>query len=103
MLPVEHSEPWRELDVSVLHEIILKGIMGITSPSLERDCLDYTRDALEAISRVDSGEYQLAFLINPMPVSCVMAVADAGDRMPPKSTHFYPKPPTGLVMHPVWD
>lgn len=103
MLPVEHSEPWRELDVSVLHEIILKGIIGIDSPSREEDSLDYTRDALEAVSRVDSGEYQLAFLINPMPVSSVMAIADAGDRMPQKSTHFYPKPPTGLVMHPVWD
>jgi uncharacterized protein (DUF1015 family) len=101
MMPVMHSHPWIDLDVSLLHGVILPRILGIDTPEKERGGLEYTRDGLEAIYRVDSGEYQLAFLLNPIPVSSILAVADAGDRLPQKSTYFYPKPPTGLVMYPL--
>ena len=55
-------------------------------------------DGQEALSEVDSGVWQLAFLLNPARVSSVLAVADASARMPQKSTYFYPKTATGLVM-----
>jgi len=103
MLPSGYSQEWKDLDVAILRWIILRQIIGIDTPQKEEDCLGYTRDEQEAINRVDSGECQLAFLMNPMPVSKVLAVADAGDRMPPKSTYFYPKLPTGLAMYPLWD
>lgn len=102
-MPTERSLPWKELDVSLLHWVVLRGLLGIEQRQREKEFLEYTQDGYEAICRVDSGEYQLAFLLNPVPLSSVLAIADAGDRMPQKSTHFYPKLPTGLVMNPVWD
>jgi uncharacterized protein (DUF1015 family) len=103
MMPSTHSPAWKGLDVSILHHVILGKMMGISGPAREKESLDYTTDESEAISRVDSGDYQLAFLLNPIPVPSVLEVADAGDRMPRKSTYFYPKLPTGLVMNPVGD
>jgi len=95
--------PLKGLDVSLLHWVILPQMLGIDSAEKEESCLAYTRDGLEALSAVDSGVYQLAFLLNPAPISSVLAVADAGLRMPPKSTYFYPKTPTGLVINPLWE
>jgi uncharacterized protein (DUF1015 family) len=103
LMPPEKSREWKSLDVSMLHWIVLRRLLGIDSPQKEVERLEYTRDGLEAVSRVDSGKYQLAFLMNPIPIPSVLAVADAGDRMPPKSTYFYPKLPTGLVINPLWD
>lgn len=97
----QHSEAWRELDVSLLHSVILERMLKVDASAAE-ECLKYTRDPVEAVERVDAGEFQLAFLLNPISVSSVMAVADASDRMPQKSTYLYPKPPTGLVMNPLW-
>lgn len=101
MMPSDHSPLWKDLDVAILHWIILRQIMAIDTPQKE-ECVDYTQDGLEAINLVDSGEYQLAFFMNPIPISMVLEVADAGDRMPQKFTYFYPKLPTGLVIHPLW-
>lgn len=103
LLPSNHSQDWKGLNVTFLHYVILPRIIGIDTPEKEENCLGYTHDEQEAINRVDSGEYQLAFLMNPVPISIVFAVADAGDRIPPKSTYFYPKLPTGLVMYPLWE
>ncbi len=99
---LDWPSPLRDLDVSLLHWVILPRMLGIDSAEKEESCLAYTRDGLEAMSGVDSGVYQLAFLLNPAPISSVLAVADAGLRMPPKSTYFYPKTPTGLVINPLW-
>lgn len=103
LMPAELSQEWKNLDVGILHWAILRKMLGIDTPQREIECLEYTRDGLEAMSLVDSGKYQLAFLMNPIPISSILAVADAGERMPPKSTYFYPKLPTGLVVHPLWD
>jgi uncharacterized protein (DUF1015 family) len=103
LMPRERSREWKSLDVSILHWLILRQMLGIDSPQKEAACLEYTRDGVEATEKVDVGDCQLAFLMNPIPVPRVLAVADAGERMPPKSTYFYPKLPTGLVMYPLWD
>jgi len=103
LLPAERSQEWKNLDVAVLHWVILRRIMGLGSTEQQEQCVAYTGDGRDAISRVDSGEFQLAFLMNAIPISSILAVADAGDRMPPKSTYFYPKLPTGMVMYPLWD
>jgi uncharacterized protein (DUF1015 family) len=103
LMPPEKSRDWKSLDVSILQWVVLRGLVGIDTPQKEIECLEYTRDGLEAMAKVDSGMYQMAFLMNPIPISSILAVADAGERMPPKSTYFHPKLPTGMVMNPVWD
>lgn len=97
-LPRDHSAAWRELDVAVLHGLVLEGLlgMGVDAPG---DLLTYTRDAEQAWSGVAAGDHDLAFLVNPTRVAQIRDVALAGDRMPEKSTYFWPKPPTGLVFY----
>jgi uncharacterized protein (DUF1015 family) len=91
------------LEVAILHRLILNHILKIDSPDLEEECLEYTREGTEAIESVNKGSHQLAFFLNPTPISDMLAVADAKLRMPQKSTYFYPKTPTGLIMNPLWD
>ncbi|MBE0415925.1 MAG: DUF1015 domain-containing protein [Dehalococcoidia bacterium] len=103
MIPIDQPSALKGSDVYILHRLILRQMLGIDSQEMEGDCLEYTRDALGALSWVDSGGYQLAFLLNPTPISRILAVADEGARMPQKSTYFYPKTPAGLVINPLWD
>ena len=102
MLPVQPSA-LGDLDVFILHQVILRQMLGIDSSEREEECLSYTRDGLEALSKVDNGDYQLAFLLNPTPIERMLSVADEGVKMPPKSTYFYPKTPSGLVINPLWE
>jgi uncharacterized protein (DUF1015 family) len=99
-----HSEvPGKGLGVSVLHWLTSRGLLVPDSPQREQTDLTHTRDPIQAISWVDSGEFQLAFFLNPVAISTVLAVADAGGRMPQKSTYFYPKTPAGLVTNSITD
>lgn len=61
----------------------------------------YTPRAREAVAAVDGGEADVAYLLRELRVDEVFAVARRGERMPPKSTHFFPKPLSGLLFHPV--
>ena len=89
----------KQLDVTILHSLILEKILGIGAEALSAQAnVTYTRDPDQAIKSVDAGEYQIALLMNPPSVEEVKAVAAAGDKMPQKSTFFYPKLLTGLVM-----
>ena len=95
------SDTLRRLDVTVL-AVALERLLGIdaaTASAGER--LDYTKDPREAIMRVESGDADAAFLLDPTPVSSVARVAAAGELMPQKSTYFYPKVATGLVFNPL--
>ncbi len=101
-LPLEHPLSWRKLDVSLLHGIILQGILGLDTPEKQKECLEYSPDEELVLQKVESGEAQLAVFLNAAQISRVMAVADDGDRMPQKSTYFYPKTTAGLVMNPLF-
>lgn len=102
LLPQDKSPAWRELDVAILHHLVLDRILGIgPQEGASGDLLAYTRDEERALELVDSGEYRLGFFLNPTRVEEVVAVAEAGDRMPQKSTYFYPKLITGLVLNPL--
>jgi uncharacterized protein (DUF1015 family) len=94
-LAEDRAPAWRALDVARLESLVLEPLLGPAAPEL----LIYTRSATEAIARVDAGDAAAAFLLNPTPPRQVAAVADAAERMPQKSTYFYPKLPTGLVFH----
>ena len=97
------SPALKGLDVSVLHKLILEKHLGIDAAAMAGgQNLRYTRLAEEALSAVDSGEAELAFFLNPTRVAEIAAVAGAGEKMPQKSSYFYPKLTTGLVMHPLW-
>jgi uncharacterized protein (DUF1015 family) len=98
MMPGFHSEYNRKLDVSIVDHFILEELMGLT-PDSSGFYLYYTHDAGEAIKLVSSREYQLAFLVNPVSPEMIKTIADSGDRMPKKSTYFYPKMPAGLVFY----
>lgn len=101
-LPADTPPAWRALDVSLLQFAMLEGLLGIDAARLARgDALEYTEDGAEALGAVASGQVPLAFLVNATPVEQILAVADAGERMPQKSTFFYPKLATGLVMYPL--
>lgn len=90
----------QQLDVTILHTLILEKVLGIDRNSItNQSSLAYTRYTDEAILRVDSGEFQCSFLLNPTRVSEIRDVAAAGEKMPQKSTYFYPKLITGLVMN----
>ena len=92
------SDAWRSLDVAVLYALLLEPILGITAADLEHERkVRYARHADEAVGEVDRGEAQFCFLLNPTRVSQVRDVAFAGEKMPQKSTDFFPKLLSGLV------
>ena len=98
LLPELH-ETLRNLDVSVLHSLILEKLMGIDKENMAKQInLKYTRDPDEAVEAVDNGA-NCAFFLNPTRVEQIAAVGGAGQKMPQKSTYFYPKLITGLVMN----
>ena len=90
------STAWQALDVSVLEYAILRETLGLDDTT---GALDHTEDAERAMREVESGRWPLAFLLSGTRVEQILAVADAGERMPRKSTFFYPKLATGLVLH----
>ncbi|NPV53875.1 MAG: DUF1015 domain-containing protein [Firmicutes bacterium] len=87
----------RELDVAILHVVLLGHFFSISDESFKQRGA-YTRDAAEAIRLVDEGKFKAAFLVNPTRLDQIAAIASAGEKMPQKSTYFYPKPLTGLVI-----
>ncbi len=96
-LPQERSDAWKSLDVSLLHTLLVDPLVAESGRPRE-EVLRYTRSAHEAVAEVRAGRAAVAFFLNATPVQSVMAVADAGDLMPEKSTYFYPKPPAGIVV-----
>ena len=98
-LPQSKSPAWRQLDVTILHQVIMETFLGIGGLQRANESnLTYTREELEAVERIRNGEYQMVFFMNPTKVEEVTAVAGNGEKMPQKSTFFYPKLPTGLLI-----
>jgi uncharacterized protein (DUF1015 family) len=94
-----HCEAWRHLDVTILQTLVLDRSLGISWQSLAHTPdVAYTRDEEEAVQRVQSGEFQLSCLLQNPTVTQVRDVAAAGDKMPQKSTFFYPKLWSGLLL-----
>jgi uncharacterized protein (DUF1015 family) len=97
-----HAEPYRRLDTAVLEALILKGTLNMSDDDIDHlNGLAYARDAQHAIELIEKQQYDGAFFMAPTPVERVQAVARSGESMPPKSTYFFPKVPTGLVFNPL--
>jgi len=98
------SQAWKTLDVSILHKLILEELLGIDQEKLaEGENLQYVKDTpnaiADSIAQVDAGQKQAAFFMNPIKMQQLKMVTQAGERMPQKSTYFYPKVYTGLTIN----
>jgi uncharacterized protein (DUF1015 family) len=94
--------PYRHLDTAVLETLVLNGPLGLSEDDIAHlRGLGYSRTDDEALQLVLSGEYDAAFFLRSTPVQQVRDIAAAGVNMPPKSTYFFPKVPTGLLFNPL--
>jgi uncharacterized protein (DUF1015 family) len=99
--PAPDASPIDVLDVSILQDRLLQPVLGIDDPRTSKriDFIGGIRGTAELEKLVDSGEHAVAFSLYPVTVDQLMAIADAGQIMPPKSTWFEPKLRSGLFIH----
>lgn len=96
------SAPLRELDVSTLHLLILEHILGMEPEQQEGgDTVRYFEDEETVLQTLEKEEFQAAFLLNAPKAEEVLAIAAAGEKMPQKSTYFYPKLSSGLIVNKI--
>ncbi len=88
---------FRTLDVSILNYIVLKNTLGLDLE--DKEAVTFSPHAEELIDKVDNDPAQIAFFLNPVKVQQIMSVASGGQKMPAKSTYFYPKVLSGLVIN----
>lgn len=88
---------YRSLDVSILNYIVLKKILGLDLDN--KDAITFTPDAQQMIEKADNDGTHIAFFLNPVRVEQIISLALTGENMPPKSTYFYPKVLSGLVIN----
>jgi uncharacterized protein (DUF1015 family) len=93
----DKPKDYRSLDVSILNQLIFKDILKYNLE--DKDNLTYSQNADDFIEAADNDPLALAFFLNPVKMSQIVAVALAGNKMPPKSTFFYPKVLSGLVVN----
>lgn len=95
------SDHYKTLDAAILETLVLGGILGMTEADIEaKRGIGYAKSVAEVEHLLD-GAYDAAFILRATPVDQVRAVAAAGENMPPKSTYFFPKIPTGIVFNPL--
>jgi uncharacterized protein (DUF1015 family) len=93
----EHGEPWRELGVSILHRLVVETLLA--APSVPDP--EYVHTADQVAEALGVGDFPLATLVMPATVDHIRAIGLCGERMPAKSTYFYPKLFSGLVINPL--
>jgi uncharacterized protein (DUF1015 family) len=98
------SEKQRTLDVAVLHRLLLERCLGITEDAVKHESnIQYVRELEAALKTVSDGEADVAFLLNPVRLDQMRDIVYEGNVMPQKSTDFYPKVLSGLVMYSLDD
>jgi len=91
---------YMDLDVSILHTLLLQNILGIGEKQLaNQENLTYTHNIEEGVREIEEGRQQMAFFMLPTTIKQIQSVSLAGEKMPQKSTYFYPKLVTGLVFN----
>jgi uncharacterized protein (DUF1015 family) len=96
--PSAAEDPLQDFDTVLLQKEVFSGVFGLSETDIASGTVGYTADAAEAFRQVRAGESKAAFLLNPLKVDAVVRAARAGHRLPQKSTYFYPKVYTGLVI-----
>lgn len=99
LLQLREAGSGDDLDVSILKDRLLKPLFHGMGPTAYEDHISYMHDETEALQAVLSGKVQAAFILNATPMIEVTTRAARGEKMPQKSTYFYPKLPSGLVIH----
>ncbi|MFC2162726.1 DUF1015 domain-containing protein [Candidatus Altiarchaeota archaeon] len=97
LMDCSRSSQWNELDVTILQDVLIGYLLGVKHQ--DKQNISYEKDLSKVFASIDSGENQVAFLLNPPKVPQVKSIADIGDAMPQKSTYFYPKIISGLIMY----
>jgi uncharacterized protein (DUF1015 family) len=96
------SKKWKRLDVAILHSLIIDKLRALSSkPFIHEDNVSYIRNIEEGIKKVEDGEFQMIFLLKPVSLRQIRDVVENGELMPHKSTDFFPKLKSGLVMNPL--
>jgi uncharacterized protein (DUF1015 family) len=102
MVDLAYSSEWKLLDVNILNALILQRIIGLTEEQLSAQTnVAYTKDLEGALDSVRGGTMQVALVLNATRLPDIITIAENNERMPRKSTHFYPKPMSGLVFFPM--
>lgn len=96
-LAEEHSPDWRKLGVSILHRLLVEDRLGGADWPNPR----YVHQVGEVVEQLTSGDFPLAALVMPATVDHIQAISQHGERMPAKSTYFYPKMLSGMVINPL--
>ena len=94
----KNSSCWRNLDVVILHHLVFEKALGIKGHGAEK-AITFTRDAEEAFDWTASGIGRVSFFLNPPDLKDINNIVKRQERMPHKTTYFYPKPPSGLVIN----
>ena len=96
------SAPLRELDVSTLHLLILEHILGMApDEQMKGENLRYSQDEEFILQALEKEDYQAAFILNPPKTEEIQAIVASGEKMPQKSTYFYPKLLSGLIVNQI--
>ena len=103
LMPDLHSDLIRRLDVSVVDHVFLGKVLGLPAGFSDESKISYVHDRDESAEMVLKKDYQLAIFVKAVKPEFIKAVADAGEKMPRKSTYFVPKAPAGLVMNSLVD
>jgi uncharacterized protein (DUF1015 family) len=90
---------YRSLDVSILNYVVLQIALGVDSA--DKGHIDFSSDAEEFMEKVDNQPNHIAFFLNPVKIDQIVSIALSGEKMPPKSTYFYPKVLSGLLINPL--
>ena len=97
----DHSKAWRKLDVAILERVLLKNDLPKAVDPADTPKLSYVHLSQQAFDAVHEDGADAAFILRPLPVQSLQDVASQGERMPAKSTYFYPKAISGLVINPL--
>jgi uncharacterized protein (DUF1015 family) len=96
------SGPLRELDITTLHLLILEHILGLTpEQQASGETIRYSQDEELVLQALEKEDYQAAFILNPPKPDEILTIASGGEKMPQKSTYFYPKLTSGLIVNKI--
>ena len=98
----EKSKEWKSLDVAILHSLIIDKLETLSSGSFSlENNVNYIRNLEQGLKKVEDGKFQMIFLLRPVSLNQIRDVVENGELMPQKSTDFFPKLKSGLVMNPL--
>jgi uncharacterized protein (DUF1015 family) len=96
------SAPLRELDVTTLHLLILEHILGLApDQQIGGETIRYSQDEEAVLQALEKEDFQAAFILNPPKAGDILTIATGGEKMPQKSTYFYPKLISGLIVNKI--